>query len=351
VEAHVTPVGRWLLGPDAIPILDRASVSVVRDHVRQCAARIELPEVPTASLLNVVSELAHNQLAHAPGRRAFVLVREVQRGDERGLEVVAADEGPGIVDVSAALEGRRTGGASLGVGLAAVLELADEVDFDVRLGEGTCVWARKFARHDVRRRRVGIYGRCYPGETTSGDDAAFVRTQGSLLVGLADGLGHGEGAREASERARDVVLRHPELEPDALLARCDAELAKTRGVVMAAARLTEAPRAVALACVGNIVAMLVGPRSAAGAGRGAGAGRFGGSSSVLGSPGTPRRILLERREMETSDALVLCSDGISSRVDLSGDPALLREHPVVVAQRIVERFARDNDDVLVLVAS
>ena len=36
-------------------------------------------------------------------------------------------------------------------------------------------------------------------------------------------------------------------------------------------------------------------------------------------------------------------------MDLTGEHDLLREHPVVIAQRVVERFARDNDDVLVMV--
>jgi hypothetical protein len=46
---------------------------------------------------------------------------------------------------------------------------------------------------------------------------------------------------------------------------------------------------------------------------------------------------------------VLFSDGVRSRVDLAGELDLLREHPVVVAQRVVERFGRPDDDVLVLV--
>ena len=333
-------VGRWGVGPDAIPVRDAASVSLVRERVRQYAASVALPEVQGAALVNVASELAHNQRAHAV--RGFVEVQETLRGGDCGLEVVAVDAGPSIRDVARALEGRSADGSSLGVGLAAVLELADEVDIDVRLAEGTCVRARKFARTETRRLRVGVYGRACEGELTSGDDAAFVRTASGLVVAVVDGLGHGEAAREAAERARDVLLAMPELEPAALLARIDAELARTRGAVMTIARIDEGLGQVALASVGNVSVQLVGPARAK---------RFGGSSYVLGSPGGARRVATEVHPMGARDALVVFSDGVTSRIDLTGDQGLLLEHPVVIAQRVVERFGRTNDDVTVLVVA
>jgi anti-sigma regulatory factor (Ser/Thr protein kinase) len=345
MDHRMIAVGRWFVEADAIPVLDEASVALVRERVRQQAARVGLPDSPAAALVNVASELAHNQRVHARG--GFVVVRDAVRGPDRGLEVMAADDGDGIVDVAQALEGRGRRdvagpSASLGIGLAAVLELADEVDFDVRLGEGTCVWARKFAHTDVRRRRVGIYGRAFRGESTSGDDAAFVRTADALHVGLADGLGHGEGAREASERARHILVAHPELDPERLLARCDQALARTRGAVMAVARIEESGGEVAIASVGNVSAHLVGPT---------GSKHFGGSSFFLGAPGGVKRLATERGSVQAGQALVLFSDGLSSRADLAGDAMLLRQEPIVIAQRAVEQFGRHNDDATVLVVA
>ena len=48
------------------------------------------------------------------------------------------------------------------------LPAADEVDIDVRLGEGTCVWARKFASPVPKAREVAIFGRPCEGEAVSG---------------------------------------------------------------------------------------------------------------------------------------------------------------------------------------
>jgi hypothetical protein len=48
--------------------------------------------------------------------------------------------------------------------------------------------------------------------------------------------------------------------------------------------------------------------------------------------------------------LVLFTDGIESRASIEEDLALLREHPITIAHQLALRFARDSDDVLVLVA-
>jgi anti-sigma regulatory factor (Ser/Thr protein kinase) len=339
VEVDLDVVGTWIGEDSGIPAIDGASVALVRERVRAEAARVGLAAVPAAALVNVASELAHNQVAHARGGR--ILVREARRGEQRGLEIVAADSGPGIADVARALEGRPSERGSLGVGLAAVFELADEVDVDVRIHEGTCVWARKFeGTAPERRPRIGIYGRPFPHEMYSGDDASFVRQDDRLVLGVVDGLGHGEPARQASVLAARLLLSQPDTSPGSLLSACDRRLAGTRGAVMTAAVVDTGGKAT-VAGVGNVGARIYGPGHV---------WRFGGSSFFLGSATGAGRVTVEEERIERRDVLVLFSDGIRSSMDLSRELDLLREHPVVVAQRIVERFGRADDDVMVMVA-
>jgi serine/threonine protein phosphatase PrpC len=59
---------------------------------------------------------------------------------------------------------------------------------------------------------------------------------------------------------------------------------------------------------------------------------------------------VETKKLEPSDVLLMCTDGVRTRLSLDADFELLREHPVVIAARVVERFSREDDDVLVLVA-
>ena len=336
-------IEEWLGDSERIDVLDEASVSAVREEVRHAGARLGLSNTVVGALVNVASELGHNQLAHA--RRGSVVVRAIARDGVPGLEIVAADCGEGIADPVTALRGAPPAtsrpGASLGVGLAAVLELADEVDFDIRLHEGTCIWARKFAAAVPRRREVGIYGRPFPGELVSGDHGAFVREGDSLLVGIADGLGHGPQARAASTPAIDTLRERRNLSVDRVLEECHLNIAGTRGAVMAVARIPEPGETVETSCVGNVSAHLYGlDRSR----------RIMGPSFVLGSPGRIRKPSREDFSLSARDVVALFSDGLTTRTDLEGDLALLREHPIVIAQELVRRFGRDNDDVLVLVA-
>jgi anti-sigma regulatory factor (Ser/Thr protein kinase) len=337
VEELLSSFDAWLGDGEAIPVIDAASVSLVRERVRQEAARVGLDVVQTASLVNVASELAQNQLVHARGRRA-VVVRPVAREGQEGVEVVAADEGDGIVDVARALDAHPKGQGSLGVGLAAANELADELDFDVRCGEGTCIRARKFRSYTTRCRRVGVYGRPYPGERTSGDDAAFSRGAGGLLFIVADGLGHGELARQASSRAVNLVPENVDRSLDSLMADAHSALQDSRGAVMVAGRV--GPDHLELVGIGNVTAHVYGLQRTK---------RFTGTSFVVGARGEHRRPAGESLALDPRDVLVVHSDGIRSGLDLGSDRELLREHPIVVAQRVVERFGRPDDDALVMV--
>jgi anti-sigma regulatory factor (Ser/Thr protein kinase) len=317
---------------DPIVTIDDASVALARERVREQAGALGAERA--AAMVNVASELGHNQLAHA--RHGVIGLRPVLRDGNPGIEIIAADEGPGIADPTRALEGKARERGSLGVGLAAVLELADEVDVDTRLGEGTCIRARKFRDALPKKSIAAIYGRPCPGEAISGDDALILRGDNHLTVAIADGLGHGPAARTASSSAMDVVRSAANL--DDILPECHRALAQTRGAVMAVARITHRAE---IACVGNIGIHIHG---------GARPRRCVGPSFVLGTPGAMRRPLVVTETLGRSHLMVMFTDGISTRADIEGDhDLLLRAHPVVVAHQMVARFARDNDDALVLV--
>jgi hypothetical protein len=79
--------------------------------------------------------------------------------------------------------------------------------------------------------------------------------------------------------------------------------------------------------------------------------RFGGTPSFLGSHTPLRRARVERCTFGGKDVLVAFTDGISSHLDIEGRWDLLRQQPIVVAQRIVEQFGTMNDDALALVVA
>lgn len=333
-----TLLGRWLEGLDAALTLDEGSVSQARERVRAVGRARGLAEPEVERMAIVVSELARNQLAHAHGGAVAVL--PVTRGGVPGVEVIAADKGPGIADPTAALGGQVSLTGSMGAGLASVVRQADEVDFDVRWGEGTCVRARKYATAPPYRSEVGLIGRAYPGESLSGDHALWLWSEEALVVGVVDGLGHGPEAREAADRAMELMRERPLLAPEQVLERCDVGLKGTRGAAMGVVRLERRGGALSHACVGNIATLVCRP---------------GHVDAMACTPGvlgiSQQRARASRGEswLRPGELLVMHTDGLASRTTVE-DAVLLRRHPLVVAHELMCRFSKNHDDALVLVA-
>jgi len=332
-------VDRWTRGLVAERTIDEASVALATELTRREARGIGLSEADAMSLATVASELGHNQLRHA--RLGVLAVHAIERCGVRGLEVVAADAGDGIDDVMRLLaDDARAGAESLGIGLAGVTRLADEVDFDVRIDEGTCVWARKFVASVPRAKAVGLVGRPIDGELRAGDDAGFVRLDdGTLVLALADGLGHGAEARAASSAAVDHALARPDRPPEEILAEVHHAIARSRGAVMAIARLAPGG-ALDVAIAGNVAVRT--------AGRKPGSDRhYAGPSFALGMPGAAPRMRAEHDVVGSHELLVAFSDGTSTR--LAVDVSLFSVPPLVAARKLLDAFSDGRDDALIAV--
>jgi anti-sigma regulatory factor (Ser/Thr protein kinase) len=330
----------WLAGvAEVIPVRDEASVSLVREAVRRHAAAQALTTEASESLAAAASELAHNQRKHA--RLGAVGVRAISRTGVAGVEVIAADDGPGIADPAAAFRDLpREGGPGLGIGLAAAYRLADELDVDVRRGEGTCLWARKFAAA-LPRQEVAVLGRPCAGEARSGDHAAFVRDDHTLLLAVVDGLGHGAPARVAADQAIATLRAHAADSPLEILTACDRELETTRGAVMSVGRFDVRTRELEHAGAGNIATRVH---------RGGASTGFLSTARVLGARHRSVRIPVEQVTLGGESIVLMFTDGLTTRTDLTGQLELLRQPPLAIAQGLLDRFGRTNDDALVMVA-
>ena len=336
---ETTHLSAWLGDPEAISIRDDASISIAREHVREIAGELGLQQEVTETIAIAATELVRNQLVHARGGR--FAVRSVERRGVRGLELVAADRGPGLADPTRALDGTMSTSGGLGSGVASVRRLMDELDFDIRLAEGTCIWARKFAGPVPYRSEVAILGRPCEGERECGDDAAFVRRDDVLTIGVVDGLGHGILARDAAAPAVALLRNRAELDPVEILHAVDGALQRTRGAVMAVARIDLQLRQIEHAAIGDVRTCTYRPHASQ---------RFTSVAGVLGTAyQRDRKYRVEREPLQDHEVIVMSSDGLTTRVDISEELQLLRRHPIVIAAHLLEHFGRSNDDALVLV--
>ena len=111
-------------------------------QVRRSATAAGFDAVRVSMLGTVASELVRNILKYAG--TGELIVREVESGPRRGVEIVASDKGPGIADVEHAMRDHVSTGGTLGLGLPGVRRMMDEVEVRSAAGQGTVVTARKW---------------------------------------------------------------------------------------------------------------------------------------------------------------------------------------------------------------
>ena len=322
-------------------ILDEASVSLAREYVRAVGAGLPFGAGAVENMALVASELAHNVLMHA--QRGSFAIRRVDRGGVEGIEIVVDDKGDGLGDPARAFEGRRSTAGGLGGGLPAVRRIVDELDLDTRLFEGTSIRARKFVTPPPFRTETAVLGRMCQGEEVSGDDAVVSHLAAGTDVVVVDGLGHGPLAREASSACISEARRLAGCDPAAILSACDEALReRPRGAVLSIARIDRVAGEVEYLGLGDVNAHIYRPHEQF---------RFDSLPGIVGAAGRhSRRRVTAHQRLGLGDIVVVFTDGLMRRMDIRDEFALLREHPAVIAQHLMENFARGNDDALIVVS-
>lgn len=130
--------------PQTQTISSDEDVVRVRQLVRSVAVAVKLSLVDQTKLVTAASELARNTLVHGGGGRADVST--LDNGRRKGVRIVFADEGPGIVDLDLALTDGFSTGEGLGLGLGGARRLVDEFHIETAVREGTRVTVTKWFR-------------------------------------------------------------------------------------------------------------------------------------------------------------------------------------------------------------
>ena len=146
-----------------IEIKEEYDIVTARISAKEEAKKLGFGIVDQTRIATAVSELARNIVDYAgEGVIEINIVRTeaVEGGsssrsrserhgaaEERlGLEIIAADNGPGIEDIEKALEDGYSTGGGLGIGLGGVRRLMDEFEIQSNVGEGTKVRVVKWKR-------------------------------------------------------------------------------------------------------------------------------------------------------------------------------------------------------------
>lgn len=129
--------------PITVTITREHHIPGARQAARQLAQASGFSEIGIGHLTTAVSELASNLYFHTSNGGSLIFT-VIEAREKIGIQVVSEDNGPGIKDVSLAMqEGYSTRG-SLGGGLPGVQRLMDEFEIASVVGEGTRIVATKW---------------------------------------------------------------------------------------------------------------------------------------------------------------------------------------------------------------
>jgi serine/threonine-protein kinase RsbT len=119
-------------------------IVTARQQGRTLAAQLGFSGSDLTLVATAISEVARNILLYAG--RGEIQLRLLQEGGKRGLVVVARDEGPGIPDITRAVQDGYSTSQGLGLGLPGARRLMDEFEIVSELGKGTTITMKKWAR-------------------------------------------------------------------------------------------------------------------------------------------------------------------------------------------------------------
>jgi anti-sigma regulatory factor (Ser/Thr protein kinase) len=326
----------------AVLIDERSAVGEARRRATELATAFGMDVTGVARVALVATELATNILKHA--RSGHCLFSAATGAAGNAIDVLAIDRGPGIEDVQRAYgDGFSTSGTP-GTGIGAVRRQSVEFDLYTDRGRGTIVFARVGpdpARTAFREHAVEVRAFAAPrsGETVCGDHWAARTVDGSTRLIVADGLGHGPGAAEASREAVNTFDVSRAKSPVGQLEEIHAALRSTRGAAVALAWIEPGSGSIRFTGLGNISAALVLKE---------------GGQGMVSVNGTAGHIARSFREFqyatEPGCMVVMHSDGISARWDLADYPGLRARGPAIIAGVLMRDFARNRDDASVVVA-
>jgi anti-sigma regulatory factor (Ser/Thr protein kinase) len=297
---------------------DTSSVGDVRRNATRLAERLGFDQHRTGEVAIAATELATNAQVH--GAASSVLLRAGEGAAESVIEIVVIDSGPGVTDVPAMMEDGVSTRGTLGIGLGAIRRIANRFEMYSVPHEGTIMVA------------------AFAGESACGDSWAWHATDEMVAIVVADGLGHGVLAAEASQAAIAEFNADPLRRPDALLQGIHNTVAGTRGAAVSAVRFDRHQHVLEFCGVGNVSCRIIDDERA---------------TNLPPQPGIVGQHLRTVRQQAVTlvdhAVVVLHSDGLTSKWDLGGLPGIRVQSSTVIAAALLRSAGVRHDDASVAV--
>jgi anti-sigma regulatory factor (Ser/Thr protein kinase) len=319
---------------------DRSYYALLRKGIHKQAVQAEFPQLKVAHLDLIVAEMTSNLDKYTNGGEVLCAVQGL--GNDQYIEIIAIDNGPGINDLNHMLMDGVSSSSTLGHGLGSIKRMSDFFSIYSLKGWGTILVSRLY-KTDARteNRRIVVRGIVVPKppEKVSGDGFTYKFSERYFKLLLLDGLGHGVEANKAVEEAYSTFKQCPANDPADIIRYMHPALKKTRGGVGTVVVYDREKDAYSVLGVGNISSKIM---------------SNGECKNVMPYNGIighniPNTMTSHEISAKDYKFIILCSDGIKTRWDVAKYPLIQRYDPIIIAAAIYKDFARQTDDMSVVI--
>jgi hypothetical protein len=247
-----------------------------------------------------------------------------------------------MANLAESSEDGKSSGRTPGTGLGAVRRFCGEFDAFTVVPEGTAIMARAGLGAGTMPGDIGallgVVSLPKKGEELCGDawEVAELGTDRTVVL-VADGLGHGQHAYEASQKATRLFCDYVHESAARICELIHLGLRGTRGAAIAVADVRHGQAEVRFAGIGNISASVQIDTT---------------SRSMVSHNGTAgveiRRIQEFVYPWASNARLMMHSDGLATHWQLGQYAGLRFKHPAVIAGVLYRDHRRDRDDVTIL---
>jgi len=328
----------------AVPVTEESQVGEARRIAVALAAELGFNETDRGKVAIVTTEAARNAVKHA--REGELLLQTFKTAVGFSIEIVALDRGPGMANVGQCLRDGFSTTGTPGTGLGAIKRLSSFFDIHSVRELGTALLARLEPTQNSRQSsqtsnylEFGVVHLPKAGEQICGDSWATENYLDKNLILVADGLGYGGLAQEASGEAVRIFRENAKLGPKAILEKAHPALKNTRGAAAAIAQLDRTQKTICFAGIGNISGVVFTDNQ---------------TRSMVSYNGTVGHRMQKVAEFvypwSPESLLIMHSDGLATQWDLNRYPGLATRHPALIAAVLYRDFKRTRDDMTVIVA-
>lgn len=327
----------------SIKITDGSFIAEARRLTSFAAESIGFNETDIGKISIIVTELVSNLIKHTSTHCGEFFVRELIIREQKGIELLSVDKGPGITNIADCLRDGYSTAGSVGTGLGSVQRLSDIFDIYSQKNSGTVILSRLWVdkNQSLSNETYDISGFSIPksGEEFNGDGWISSQTSNKLLLMVCDGLGHGDQAAIAAEEAKKEFLLSYPYPLDEIMENLNSRLKHTRGAAVSLVEVNSINNIVRYCGIGNITGMIFSPES---------------SRSLISHNGTVgheiRKIQVFEYPWKDDSLLILFSDGLTSRWNFDKYPGLFSKTLPVILSTIHRDNTRGTDDTTIIAA-